>query len=107
MSSSAPQICLGGLERAAAGEDGEPGEEPLLVRVQEVVRPLDRRAQRLLSRLGVAAASEQVEPGAEPFEELVAGEHHRSRRGKLERERQVVEALAEQVERVVGRKSWP
>ena len=30
-------------------------------------------------------------------------EHHRSRRGKLERERQVVEALAEQVERVVGR----
>ncbi len=66
--------------------------------LQEVVRPLDRRAQRLLSRLGVAAASEQVEPTAEPLEELLAREHHGSRRGELERERQVVEPLAEQVD---------
>ena len=40
---------LGGGERAAAGEHGQPGEQALLVRLEEVVRPLDRRAQRLLA----------------------------------------------------------
>ena len=37
---------LGVVERAAAAEDGEPGEELLLAAVEEVVAPRDRRAQR-------------------------------------------------------------
>jgi hypothetical protein len=52
---------LGGLERAAAAEDGQSGEEPLLVRREKVVRPGDRRPQRLLTRIGAAACREEVE----------------------------------------------
>src|SRR5262249_27863461 len=52
----------GRLERAAAGEDREAREEPPLRLVEELVRPLDRRAQRPLARVGVAAALEEVEP---------------------------------------------
>ena len=40
---------FGGGKRAAAGEDGEPGEELLLGRLEQLVRPLDRRAKRLLA----------------------------------------------------------
>ena len=54
------QIGLGdllcGLQRAAAGEDGQSGEQPLLVLLQQLVAPLDRRAQRPLAGLRVTAA---------------------------------------------------
>ena len=51
---------LGRLERAAAAEDREPREERAARLVQQVVAPLDRRAERLLARVGVAAALEEV-----------------------------------------------
>jgi hypothetical protein len=44
------------LERAAAREDGQPREEPLLVFVQQIVAPLDRRPQRRLAGISVAAS---------------------------------------------------
>src|SRR5262245_45405462 len=47
------------LERAAAAEDGQAGEELMLLRAQQIVAPLDRRAQRLLAHLGIAAALKQ------------------------------------------------
>ena len=53
---------LGGFECAAASEDGEAGEELLLLAGEELVAPLDRGSQRLLAGIGVAAALEQVEP---------------------------------------------
>ncbi len=53
---------LGGFERAAAAEDGEPREQVSLFGREQVVRPLDRRAQRLVASFGVAASLEQVEP---------------------------------------------
>jgi hypothetical protein len=46
---------LGGLERTASGEDREPGEQPLLVFPEELVAPLNCRAERLLARIGSAA----------------------------------------------------
>ena len=49
---------LCGLERAAAGEDGETAEEALLVLDQKLMRPLDRGSERLLAGVGVAAALE-------------------------------------------------
>ena len=52
---------LCGLERAAAGEDGEPGEEALLRGRQQLVRPPDRGPERLLAGIGVSPALEQVE----------------------------------------------
>ena len=46
--------CLGRLERAAPAEDRESPEEPLLVLVEQVVRPGDRRSQRRVALVGVA-----------------------------------------------------
>jgi len=51
---------LGRLERATAGEDGEAPEEGLLVRGQQVVAPFQRRPERLLARLEVAAALQRL-----------------------------------------------
>ena len=48
---------LGRLERAAAGEDGEAGEEALLFWREQVVRPVDRRAQGALALGEVARAA--------------------------------------------------
>ena len=92
MSRSASQTCLGGVERAAAAEDGEPGEEPLLVLVEQVVAPRDRRAQRRVALVGVAAALEQVEPLRDPLEQLLGAEELDARGGELDREREAVEA---------------
>ena len=58
------------LEGAAAGEDGQAGEEALLSARQQVVAPLDRGAQRLLARLCVAATLQQVEALGETFQYL-------------------------------------
>src|SRR4029079_3479417 len=43
---------LGSLQRATAGEEGEPCEEVLLGRHQQVVAPDDRRTQRALPLRG-------------------------------------------------------
>ena len=58
---------LGRLQLEAAGEDREPAEQQLLVRLEQVVAPLERRGQRLLpGRRGVAAAAQQAEAVVEP-----------------------------------------
>src|SRR5439155_15549286 len=61
---------LGGPERAAAAEDGQACEQLLLVRVEQLVGPLDRRAQRLLARVCVPPALEHVESRREALEDL-------------------------------------
>jgi hypothetical protein len=76
---------LGRLERATAPEDGHPGVEPLLVRREQVVRPGDRRPQRLLARVGVATCAEQVQPLRDPLEDLRGCEHADAGGGELER----------------------
>ena len=58
---------------------------------EEVVRPLDRRAQRLLAGLGVPAALEQVEPLGQALEDLSRGKHRRAGGSQLDRERQPVQ----------------
>src|SRR5205085_10199289 len=50
------------LERAAAAEHSEARAECLLVLVEQVVRPGDRRAERQMALLGVAGSLERVEP---------------------------------------------
>ena len=71
---------FGRVEGAAAAEDCEPGEELLLVVVEEVVAPGDRRAQRGVALLGVAAALEQVEPLRDALEQLLGAEELDPRR---------------------------
>ena len=61
---------LGGVERAAAGEDRETAEQAPLVVGEQLVRPVERGAERLLARARVAAAAQQVEAPAEPLEDL-------------------------------------
>jgi hypothetical protein len=51
--------------------------------------------ERLLPRIRVSAAFEQIEPVGEPREDLLGREDGGTRRGELERERQVVEPFAE------------
>ncbi len=89
---------LGGLVGAAAGKDREAAEEPLLLFGEEVVRPFDRRPQRLLAGISVSIALEQVEALREPLEQLLAREDRGARGGELDRERKLVEAGAELVD---------
>ena len=86
---------LRGLVVAASCEDRERTKEPLLLWLQQVVRPLDRRPQRLLPRIGVPARLQQVEALRQPLDELLRREDDGSGSGELERERQVVEPPAE------------
>ena len=83
---------FGGLERGAAAEHREPGEELLLVLVEQVVAPRDRGAQRCMALVGVAAALEEVEPLPDPLEQLLGAEQLDPRGGELDRERETVEA---------------
>ena len=94
VSTSAVAHLLGRLVRAAAGEHREPREQPLLFRREEVVRPADRRVERLLARIGVAPALE-LDALPEPLEQLLGREDRNARGRELEREREVVEARAE------------
>ena len=80
-----------GVEREAAGEDGEAPEERLLVRGEQVVAPGDRVAHRLLPGRQVAVAARQerqapLQPGQQcrRREDLDAGG------GQLDRQRQAV-----------------
>ena len=81
--------------RTASREDRQRAEQALLVLAEQVVRPRDRRPQRVLARIRVPAPGEQVEPLAEPVEQLVRREDRGSRCGEFQREREVVEPLAE------------
>src|SRR5207302_7618328 len=93
---------LRGLERGAAAEDGQLAEQALFHRVEQMMAPLNRRAQRLLARVGVPSTSEQVEPLRQAFEDLDRGEHARPRCCQLDGEREVVQATTQSGDRLVG-----
>src|SRR5262249_24187860 len=88
------------VERRAAREGREAIEELLLLGAQEVVAPLDGRAQRLLPRREIAlAADEQLEQALQPREERSQREHAKPRRRELDRERRAAEAIADPCQR--------
>ena len=63
---------LGGIERAAAGEHGQPREERLFPFVEQLVAPLEGRAQRLLpSGASRAPPVSNVEALSEPLDDLL------------------------------------
>ena len=91
-----PADGLGGLELEAAHEHGDRGEEALDGRVQEVVAPGDRAAQRLLPRRQVArAATQQVEPALQPLQDALRREDLDAGRGQLDGQRQAVQGSHE------------
>src|SRR5436190_5374921 len=98
---------LGCFERAAPGEDGETREELLLVLVEQFVAPLDRGPERLLARVGVTRAAEEVEAPGEAVEDLRRRKDVRTRRGKLDGKRQVVERSTEFLDGHIAGKRRP
>ena len=60
--------------------------------LEELIAPVDQRAQRLLARQrGAAAAGEHAETRIEPFAELLHGHRAQTRRREFDRERNAVE----------------
>ena len=87
---------LGRLERAAAGEDAEPGEEHLLLGVES--RSCDHSivARRVACRASASRPPlKRSSRSAEPLEDLLGRERFRPGGGELERKRHVVEPAAE------------
>ncbi len=88
-----------GLDRAqleAAGEDAEPAQEHPLVRLEQVVAPLEGRLERLLPRRRRAAAgAEEPETVVEPLGHRSGAERAEPPGGELDRERQTVEPEAD------------
>src|SRR5262249_22536542 len=66
------------FERAAAAEDPESSEEPLFADAEQVVAPVDRGAEGLLTRIGVTTALQQIEICREPPQELLGPEYSHS-----------------------------
>jgi hypothetical protein len=83
------------FERARSPEDGQPAKQLPLVGKEQLVRPLDRRAQRLLAWVEITRSFEQIETSAEAIEQLTRREEDRPGCGQLESERELVEPLAE------------
>ena len=88
---------LGRLERAAAGEDREPAEEPLLGRRQQVVAPLDRAAA---GSAAAPAGPARRRSGARAGRSIRASSSRgrqdlHPRGGELDRERQAIEPAAD------------
>src|SRR5207302_8068535 len=81
-------------------ERGQPREQALLAGVEQIVAPVDRRAQRLLALGRVAdAAGQQREAAPEAAEDLGRPEHLHARRRELDRKRQPVEPDADLADR--------
>ena len=80
----------------AAREHAQAGEDPLLHRGEERVRPFDRGPEGLVTLDRAAAtAGEQPEPLVEQGDDLVGVHAHDPRRRELDRERDAVEAPAD------------
>ena len=79
-------------EIEAVDEDAEPVEHDLLVLLEQLVRPVDQRAQRLLPLLVDARSSgEKLVAVLEAGVDVGDGQRAHARRGELERERNALE----------------
>jgi hypothetical protein len=70
--------------------------------IQERVAPVERRPQRLLTRVGGAAtARQQGQTIVEAFLDLGGRQHADARRGELDRQRHAVESVAHPADRML------
>ena len=80
------------LDRTAAHENREAGEEPLLARAEKAVAPVDRVAKGPLTGRGIARApSQQHEPLAESPEESLRTQYSHPGSAELDRKRKAIE----------------
>ena len=95
---------LGGPQVEPAGEHRQQGEAEPLAGVEQIERPLDRGAQRLMPGRGPATAGQPVEPFAQRRQQPVRTQRPHPCRGELHRQRQPVETLADHTHRRRGRR---
>ena len=92
---------FGRVEREAAGECCQPREHGLLGGIEQVVAPVDQRAQRLLSRQArPGAAREELEAVVQTLGDRFDRQRAHASGGELQRERNAVEAPADLDQRV-------
>ena len=87
---------LGGVEREPAAELGQPAQQDPLVVGEELVAPLDRCPQGLVSgESGTASPGQQSEPVLQPVEDAIDRHGAHACRGQLDGERDPVEVVAD------------
>ena len=87
---------LGRVEREATGEHRKTREQASLGIGQQLVAPVDRRAERLLARdSGARTTGEEPEAVIEAVEDLLRAQHASARGRELDRERDAVEPVAD------------
>ena len=93
---------LSGLDREASREHREPGQQTAARLVEQLVAPLDRRAEGALAlgRVAGAVGQERQRP-LEPCEQRPGREKPRASSRELDRQRQAVESLAYRLNRCV------
>ena len=90
---------FGGGEGERAREDGDAGQQPAGVLVEQVVAPLDRGSERSLALVRVPRpAREERQRRLEAVQEPLRPEELRARGRQLEREGQAVEAPADRLD---------
>ena len=84
------------IEQEISGKYAELPQDPRFGLRKQVVAPVERRAQRLLPRQRRSPAGRQeFEPVVQKCRDLRRTEHHRARRGELDRERNAVQPPAD------------
>ncbi len=97
---------FGRHEIETAGEHRQRREEPLFRVVEETIRPLDHRPERLMPFRGTPATTEQPETIIEVIGQVAHTHRARPRRSQLDRQRVAVEPLTDRDDRgtiTVGR----
>ena len=97
-SGSAPPAAhdFGGLQRPRTTEHGQPAQQDLLVLTQQVVAPVDQRAQRLMpTRRGRTAAGQHLELIVQASRKLLGRQHVHPGRRQLQRKRDTVQPSAD------------
>ncbi|NUK62629.1 hypothetical protein HRW11_00525 [Streptomyces lunaelactis] len=85
------------LQVEGAGEDGQSGPEQLLPGRAQIEAPVERCAHGLLARQGGSATpGQQLEPVAQPFQDLLAGQHPKAGSGQFDSQRNAIQATADQ-----------
>ena len=91
-----PADCFCGLQRPATLEDGKLGEEPLKLRREKLIAPVERGSQAAVARHSAPLPGyQQIEPLLQPGKHLRGGHDPGARSGQLEGQRQPLQPPAQ------------
>jgi len=90
-----PHDSFGGLQRKAAGKHGNAPEQFALLRRQQVVAPVDQRAQRLLAGRPFDRRRQKAKAIGQAIGDVLNGQRAAPVPGQLDRERNAIQAMAD------------